>query len=133
MKTSLFKTVLFSILLVLLGQCTYDRPQALIAPRSTAEQLVSNTDFVEMVKITNHFQDVIYNNLRDAHSDKVRQFNGQRISSLLSNRQNKDSLILAINYMGFKDFNQFLVDLNKINSLGVKLNKSGMGLAKVPS
>ncbi|HET9502341.1 MAG TPA: hypothetical protein VFO93_02285 [Hymenobacter sp.] len=133
MKTSLFKTILFSMLLVLLGQCTSDRPQNLIAPRSTAEQLASNADFVEIVKITNHFQDVIYNNLRDAHSDKVRQLNSQRINSLLNNRQNKDSLILAINYLGFKDFNQFLVDLNKINSLGVKLNKSGICLAKVPS
>lgn len=131
MKTSLFKTVFFSMLLVLLGQCTSDRPQNLIAPRLTAEQLASNADFVEIVKITNHFQDVLYNNLRSAHSQRVRDASLRRISAMLSHQDNKDSVVMAIRKMGFSDISRFLLDLNQANLFNSKLQRKGIKLTQI--
>lgn len=55
----------------------------------------------------------------------------KRVGLLLS-RNDKDSLVLAIKLLGFKDVNQYLVHLSQILSAKGQLAKSGIFLEKLP-
>jgi hypothetical protein len=76
-------------------------------------------------------RDVLYNNLRDAHSEPKRVAMSKRVSLLL-NRNNRDSLVLAIKLLGFKDVNQYAVQLSQVASAKGQLAKSGIFLEKLP-
>ncbi|MDJ0365440.1 hypothetical protein QMK33_09760 [Hymenobacter sp. H14-R3] len=76
-------------------------------------------------------RDVLYNNLRDAHSEPKRIAMSKRVSLLLS-RNDKDSLVLAIKLLSFKDVNQYLVHLSQFTSAKGKLAKSGIFLERLP-
>jgi len=77
-------------------------------------------------------RDVLYNSLRDAHSEPKRIATSKRIGLLLS-RNDKDSLVLAIKLLGFNDVNQYLFHLSQIVSAKEQLAKSGIFLDKLPS
>lgn len=76
-------------------------------------------------------QDVVYNNLRDAHGEPKRITMHKRVSLLLS-RNDKDSSVLAVKMLGFKDVNLYLVHLSQLMSAKGQLAKSGIFLEKLP-
>ncbi len=97
----------------------------------SAQAIAADTSFLRIVTLTTDIRDVLYNNLRDAHSEPKRQAMSKRVSLLLS-RNDKDSLVLAIKLLGFKDVNQYLVHLSQIMSAKGQLAKSGIFLEKLP-
>ena len=58
---------------------------------------------MRVVTITNDFQSVVYNNLRDAHSQTVRKKNREAVQRLLACNQ-QDSLVKGIKMLGFTLF-----------------------------
>jgi len=76
-------------------------------------------------------QDVIYNNLRDTHGEPKRLAIHKRVSLLLS-RNDKNSSVLAIKLLGFKDVNLYLVHLSQLMSAKRQLAKSRIFLGKLP-
>ncbi|RZJ93211.1 MAG: hypothetical protein EOO60_05355 [Hymenobacter sp.] len=76
-------------------------------------------------------RDVLYNNLRDSHSEPKRIATSKRIGLLLS-RNDKDSLVLAIRLLGFEDVNLYLIHLSQLMSARERLAKSGIFLEKLP-
>ena len=96
----------------------------------SAKAIAADTSFLRIVTLTTGMRDVLYNNLRDARSEPKRIATSRRISLLLS-RNNKDSLVLAIKLLGFKDVNQYLIHLNQLMSAKERLAKSGIFLEKL--
>lgn len=86
----------------------------MIAPATAvAEQLAADTSFVRVVTITNDFQSMVYNNLRDAHSQTVRKKSRETVRWLLACNQ-QDSVVKGIRLLGFTDLRAYLVSLNKL-------------------
>ncbi len=131
MKLVLIRTALFFCLLSVLVQCSSDQGRRVVPLQVSPEAIAADTSFLRIVTLTTDMRDVLYNNLRDAHSDVKRTAMSKRINSLLS-RNDRDSLVLAIKMLGFKDVNQYLVHLSQIAIAKRQLAKSGIFLEKLP-
>lgn len=131
MKLLLIRAVLFSCLLSVLLQCSSDQSKGIVPVQLSAKAIAADTSFLRIVTLTTDMRDVRYNNLRAAHSEPKRVAMSKRVSLLLS-RNDKDSLVLAIKLLGFKDVNQYLVHLSQIASAKGQLAKSGIFLEKLP-
>lgn len=132
-----FAALICSLLsLAILNQCTSDRPidssVKPMVPLVSAEQLAADTSFVRIALTSNTFQTVVYNALRDAHSQLLRRQTDIRVQHLLGANQ-QDSLLLAIKLLGFKEPMQFLSGLGKIGVANKQLKVKGIDLAKLPS
>jgi len=131
MRTVLTRILLFLSCVATLGQCTTDK-RSLIAPSTAfAEKLAADTSFVRIVAITHDFQAVVYNKLRDAHSQQVRKKANEDISRLLACNQ-QDSLLRAIKMLGFADTRAYLISLDKIQAAARQLRARGFVLDKLP-
>lgn len=97
----------------------------------SAQAIAADTSFLRIVTLTSDMRDVVYNNLRDAHSEPKRVAMHKRVSLLLS-RNDKDSSVLAVKLLGFKDVNLYLVHLSQITNAKEQLVKSGIFLEKLP-
>jgi hypothetical protein len=86
---------------------------------------------VRIVAITHDFQAVVYNKLRDAHSQQVRKKANEDIRRLLACNQ-QDSLLGAIKMLGFADTRAYLVSLDKIQAAARQLRARGVVLDKLP-
>jgi hypothetical protein len=122
---------LFSCLLSVLLQCSSDHSKGIVPVQLSAQAIAADTSFLRIVTLTTNMRDVLYNNLRDAHSEPKRVAMSKRVSLLL-NRNNRDSLVLAIKLLGFKDVNQYAVQLSQVASAKGQLAKSGIFLEKLP-
>ncbi len=131
MKLLLIRAVLFSCLLSVLLQCSSDQSKGVVPVQLSAQAIAADTSFLRIVTLTSDMQDVTYNNLRDAHGEPKRIAMHKRVSLLLS-RNDKDSSVLAIKLLGFKDVNLYLVHLSQLMSAKGQLAKSGIFLEKLP-
>lgn len=136
------KAILALLVLLITAQCSEDKPdmkpsisasavvQSTVLP--SAQQLAANADFAELVTLTHSFGDIVYNNLRDARSERVRTAKSKRLNVLYQYSNNKDSLTLSLRLLGFEDLNQFATNFNRFGALGAKLSAAGIRLQSFP-
>jgi len=127
----LTSSLLFIGWVATLSQCSTGKRPVIAPATAFAEELAADTSFVRIVSVASDFQSVIYNNLRDAHSQLVRKKNREAVQRLLVCNQ-QDSLIEGIKAFGFTDVHAYLISLNKIQSATKQLRAKGLVLDKIP-
>lgn len=68
MKLLFLRAVLISCLLSTLLQCSSDHSKGIVPVQLSAQAIAADTSFLRIVTLTTNMRDVLYNNLRDAHS-----------------------------------------------------------------
>lgn len=131
MKLLFLRTILLSCLLSILLQCSSDRTPRPV-PQISAKMLAEDASFIKLVGVYNKFETVVYNSLRDDHSQRVRDLHLRRVSSLLSYQDNRDSVALAIQKMGFTNLRQFKLDILRVDSAKRQLQQNGIQFNELP-
>lgn len=131
MKLFLLRAIFLCCLLSVLLQCSSDQSRGLAPLQLSAKAIAADTSFQRVVALTTDMRDVLYNTLRDAHSEPKRLATNKRIRSLL-NRNNNDSLVMAIKLLGFRDVNQYLNHLSQLMRAKASLAKLGIFLERTP-
>ena len=120
-----FATFLSSFfILAILNQCTVKDKQVVPTTILSARSLAADSSFVRVVTVSNDFQTVIYNQLRDVVGRTARKKVNSRTEHLLSANQ-PDSLLLAIKLLGFENQASCLLGLDKIERAAKQLTARG--------